>query len=183
MAEDSSELFVAGDGHIYVAPFGTTLPNDIDDELDADFVELGYLTEDGFRMTPSITTVDIHGWQSAAILRKLVTARDITLGLDFLQSNEEVFKLYFGGGSFTDTVYTPPGASEIDERSLVADVFDGDREWRFWFPKVTLSAARELAFKRTDASKWGVDLATVAVGTDPLFGFDSDDAEFPAYPD
>lgn len=184
MAEDSSEIFVAGDGHIYLAPFGTTLPNSIDDTLNAAFEEAGYLTPEGFRMTPNLTTFEIDGWQAPDPLRSGVDRRTVVLSLDFLQSNENVFMLYFGGGSFTSGVYTAPDGSEVDERSLVADVLDGSRSWRFWFPKVSLAASRTVSFVRSDAAKWGVDLNVQKASGEGLFGADmSDDAEFPPYPD
>ena len=182
MTQDANELFVAGNGHIYLAPYGTTMPNDIDDALDSAFQEFGYTTEDGFRLSAERESTDIFGWQSINKLRSVQTSFSVTISLDFLQSNEDIFQLYFGGGSFAGTVYTPPAAGEIDERSLVADVVDGARSFRFWFPKVVVSASREVGFTKSAAATWGVDLSASIGGTDPLFGFDYDDSEFPAYP-
>lgn len=181
MAQDSAELFVAGSGNIYAAPFGTTLPNDFEDILDASFVDLGYLTEDGYRFVPDIEKTDLYGWQSSSPLRTVITKRSITLSLDFMQSNEDVVQLYFGGGDFTGSVYTPPEASDVDERSIVADVFDGERQWRFWFSKMVVSATREVGFTRATNAVWGIDLTALKVdASTPLFGFDSGgDAEFP----
>jgi hypothetical protein len=179
VANDADETYVAGDGHIYVAPYGTPLPSDFNDVLDAAFIDMGYLTTDGFRMTPDLSSTDFFVWQSRNPVRTVVESDVVTLSLDFVQANEETAKLYFGGGSFTGTVYTPPTAGETDERSLVADVFDGTRQLRFWFPKVTRSASRELAFQRSAMSQFGLDLKVLAVGDDPPFQFDfGGDAEF-----
>ncbi len=182
MTQDANELFVAGNGHIYLAPYGSTMPDQITDSLDSDFQEFGYTTEDGFRLSAERASTDIMGWQSINTLRTVQTSFTVTISLDFLQSNEDVFQLYFGGGSFAGTVYTPPTAGEIDERSLVADVFDGARSFRFWFPKVTVAASREVGFTKSAAATWGVDLKAQIGGTSPLFGFDYADTEFPAYP-
>lgn len=183
MALDSAELFVAGGGHIYVAPYGTTMPEAIDETLNDAFVDLGYLTEDGFRFAPSVEKSDLYGWQSEDPLRTPVIRRPKTISLDFMQSNTDVFELYFGGGSFTGTVYSPPASGAVDERSLVADVVDGDRNWRFWFVKVTVSSNREVGFTRSKNAVWGVDLSVLGVGETDSWNFDYDDAQFPAYPD
>lgn len=178
---DASEIFVAGDGHIYVAPLGTTLPDAFDDSLDGDYQDLGYLTPDGFRMTPAIETHDTMVWQSQSPVRTDVLTRTITLAMDFAQSNEDVATLYFGGGEFTGSVYSAPDASEgVDERVLVADVIDGSRQWRFWFPKVSLAANREVKFARSEGAAWGIDLKVLQVPGESLFGFDTTgDTEFP----
>lgn len=182
MALDSSELFVAGTGNIYVAPYGTSMPNAIDDTLDADFVDLGFLSEDGFRFTPALEKIDLYGWQSEDPLRNVVTKRPKTISLDFMQSNTDVFQLYFGGGTFNGTVYSPPTTGEVDERSLVADVTDGERLWRFWFVKVTVATNREVSFTRSKNAEWGVDLSVLGVGSGDAWNFDYDDSQFPAYP-
>jgi len=182
MANDAAETFIAGDGHIYLAPFGTAMPTAIDSVLNAAFKDVGYLTSDGFRMTPSLDTFDLDAWQSDSPIRSNITRRNLLLSLDFLQGNTENLPTYFGGGEFVGTVYSPPDGAEINEQSMVADVFDGDRQWRFWFPKVTLAAQREVAFVRSAAAQWGVDLKVLKVAGTDLFNFDRDDDEFPAYP-
>ena len=41
------EVRVAGYGHIFVAPEGTTLPTDVDTAMPEAWVDLGYATTDG----------------------------------------------------------------------------------------------------------------------------------------
>lgn len=49
-------------GGLYVAPFGTTLPEDVDDELDEAFKNLGFISADGVSITIDSATNPIEVW-------------------------------------------------------------------------------------------------------------------------
>lgn len=65
---DVSKVFAASPsdlltvGGLYVAPFGTPLPEDVDEPLDADFVNLGYISADGVSITIDSSTNPIEVW-------------------------------------------------------------------------------------------------------------------------
>ena len=64
MALDPENIRVYGDGEIYIAAYGTTLPTTLAGALAAGFLSLGYLTEDGFQLNTEIETYEIGAWQS-----------------------------------------------------------------------------------------------------------------------
>ena len=74
---DVSKVFAASPtdlttvGGLYVAPFGTTLPEDVDEPLDAAFANLGYISADGVTITvdSSTTPVEVWGGDEIATLR------------------------------------------------------------------------------------------------------------------
>jgi len=49
-------------GGLYVAPFGTALPDDVDAPLDAAFKNLGYISADGVSITIDSATSPIEVW-------------------------------------------------------------------------------------------------------------------------
>ena len=76
--QDAAEVVVAAQGHLWVSDLrdnptfpATTSPTST---LSSDWLDVGYITEDGptFTVTP---TVDINAWQSATPIRRLVTSQ------------------------------------------------------------------------------------------------------------
>lgn len=65
---DSSKVFAASPsdlttvGGLWVAPFGTVLPEDVDEPLNAAFVNLGYISADGVTITIDSSTSPIEVW-------------------------------------------------------------------------------------------------------------------------
>jgi hypothetical protein len=151
---DKDQIVVAGTAHVYVAPAGTAMPTDVDDELNAAFVSLGYSTEDGVKFTDAKTLVDIRAHQSFYPVRRIITARDAMAEFTLLEWDQETVSLAFGGGSWAEAtpgqhVYTPPDPEEIDERALVVDTHDGDRIWRIIIPSGLVTNDVESTFTRT----------------------------------
>lgn len=74
---DVSKVFAASPtdlttvGGLYVAPFGTPLPEDVDEPLDAAFANLGYISADGVTITvdSSTTPIEVWGGDEIATLR------------------------------------------------------------------------------------------------------------------
>ena len=65
---DVSKVFAASPtdlttvGGLWVAPYGTELPDDVDAALDAAFVNLGYISADGVSITIDSSTSPIEVW-------------------------------------------------------------------------------------------------------------------------
>src|SRR4051812_32430856 len=96
---DPSETFVAVGGQVYVAPVGTALPSDVDDNLNAAFVGLGYTTDDGVTWNVSRDIADIGAWQAFDPIRSLLTGREVQASFGLQQWNESTVPLAFGGGA------------------------------------------------------------------------------------
>lgn len=151
---DSSELTVASSGQVYVAPVGTALPTTPNGALNAAFVGLGYLTEDGVTLSVSPDIQEFMAWQSRQAVRRELTAQEIQLAFQLEQWNEETVPLAFGGGAVTSVSggyrYDFPLESDaLDERALVIDADDGDRRTRFVFPRGNVTESVETQFVRS----------------------------------
>lgn len=166
MANDASNIRVAANGKISVAPFSPslTLPTDPTEDLDAAFIELGYVTDGGVTFSASATVENIGAWQSVTPVRRIVTARELTVSFTGLEWNRDTFALAFGGGTWTEVTapgvgtngvyrYDPPADSDaLAEYALVIDAVDGDENDRWLVFRGTVSDAVETNLVRTGAA-------------------------------
>lgn len=152
MALDADEVFIAGTGHIYVAPVGSTQPTDTTSSWDAAWEELGYSTDAGVTVTPAKTIQDISAWQSRYPVRRIVTAETLEASFALLQWNADTLAFYFGGGDWVGDMYTPPAAGEIDERALGVEVVDGDKIARLVISRGMASPNGGINMIKTDAN-------------------------------
>lgn len=180
--KDSDELVVGGNGSIYTAPLGSTIPASIDVALDGDWTDLGYVTEDGVTWVDGKSMESIRAWQSFYDLRRIVTSKEGSLAFGLMQWNPDTVKLAFGGGSI-DTAgagyrYTPPDPSEVDERMMAVEWQDGDKDYRLIFPKGMVSENVETNIVRTAAGLLPITFALLGEdGVEP-FILDTNDPAF-----
>lgn len=152
---DETELVVAGNGQVYFAPVGTTLPAKAASPtaaLNAAFIGTGYLTEDGVTFNAGMDINDINAWQTKNPIRREKTAQSLQVSFVMQQYNETNLPLAFGGGVVTGSgpySYTFPLVTDaLQERSLVVDVVDGSTNYRFVFPRGTVTEAVESRFAK-----------------------------------
>ena len=89
MTQNALEVRIAGNGGLFVAALGSTLPTDAESPLDAAFVDLGLATEEGVKITPDRTVEKIRAWQSRQPVRTAITAEDIALSMELMQWNPD----------------------------------------------------------------------------------------------
>lgn len=159
MSQEASEITVAADGNIWVAPYSDSLvlPETEDEALDGAFTEMGYASENGVTFTATPDVTDINAWQKATPVRRLVNARALTLATEFLQWNEDTFATVFGGGEWsmsgTTFRYDPPADQDaLAEFAVVIDAMDGDRVQRWVVMRCNVTEAVETNLVRTGAA-------------------------------
>lgn len=159
MAQVAEEITVAADGDIAVAPYseGLSLPETETEALDAAFLDLGFATEDGVTFTAAPDVTDINAWQKATPVRRLVTARSLTLATTLLQWNEDTFATAFGGGEWSQSGetwrYDPPAdQDELASVCVIITANDGDRVQRWVVYKCNVTDAVETNLVRTGAA-------------------------------
>lgn len=182
MTQDASEVRVAAQGQIYVAPEATVLPANVTAALAAGFSSaLGYVSEDGVTFTKGATTETIGAWQSFYPLRVITTEQVFTIAFALRQWNRDTISLAFGGGTFTDqgggkTKYTPPAPSVIDVRALVIDAQDGLIHDRWTVSRAMVSDNVETQFTRTAAADLSITMSVLAPsGSQQPWEFMTDD--------
>jgi len=172
MALDTTEIFVAGNGHIYVADEGTTLPTDLSDlSSDPNYVELGYTTEDGVTFTVTRETQSLNAWQSNEPVRTLETSRTSTVAFTVMQPNPDNIAIALGGGDIdkgaTEGTYTFPDPGESVRHVLVVDAFDGDTQYRFVYDRVEQQGDVTMQLQRGDSANLPMEFGVLAGAEKP----------------
>lgn len=167
MGNDVLETVIAANGMVAIAPVGTTLPGDAETALDAAFVELGYISEEGVTFSPGPETEGILAWQSLQPIRNVLTAYDVEASFTLLQWNADTLGLAFGGGVYTDNgdgtwSFLLPTPEEHKEQSMVIEGYDGENIYRIVLDRVELSDTGDITFTRSDASGLPVTVTTLA---------------------
>lgn len=183
--KDTDELVIAPEGRIMVAPIGTAVSTtDVEAVLDADWRELGYATEDGVTLSVGKEIQDIRAWQAMDPVRRIVTNRNVTVAFTLRQLNVDTVPFAYGGGTVTETApgnytYTPPEASEIDERALLIEWTDGDKHYRAHFPRGSVTEAVETQLVRNDTANLPVTFGALTPDDDAdIFTLITDDPAF-----
>jgi hypothetical protein len=179
--QDVTELMIAGDagGHAWAAPLGTVLPVGLA-APGTGWVDMGYLSEDGFTITPSVESEDIKVWPLKQAARTVVTEEIHEIGLAFAQWNADTLAMYFGG-TWADTAGVKtlevPLARASYETALVIDFSDGDRQYRYVLPRVNLTDFEEITHKLGEPALLGVTgKALPASGATSVYSVITDDA-------
>lgn len=187
MALDSADIRVIGTGGVYVAPVGTAFPAFTADlSADEDFIDLGYLTEDGINFSFGREVNDIYAFQSNDPVRTVQTRQPKTVGFTLMQTGREQFNLALGGGTWTVTgvapdevyTYTPPDASDVDERAMIVEIIDGDLKYRWEYERTLNKEGVEFTAVRQDAVTFPIVMSvlTPADGAVPFVFRTNDDA-------
>lgn len=175
MAIDATEVRVAGAGHVYAAPAGTSLPVDLD-PLGAEWVDLGYVTEDGVGFSFGRDTTDLNAWQGSK-LRVLTTAEPVSTNFALMQTNADILPVVFGGGAVTSSAgvytFTPPDEGDNTERALCIEFNDGDVDYRYNIARALIEGEVTFTLTRTGAVTYPLTFGVLAAT--PKWNLISDD--------
>lgn len=153
-------------GAIYVAPLGSTLPTDSSTALDAAFVCLGYISEDGVTNSNSPESDNVKAWGGDTVL-VLQTDRPDSFSLTLLEGlNEDVLKTVYGSSNVTvDAQGNITVKATADEMTGHAWVFEmimkGNRAKRTVIPNGTISELGDIVYKDDEAVGYNVTLQDV----------------------
>jgi hypothetical protein len=155
----------AKQGGVYLAPKGTTLPTDATTALEAAWVSLGYVSDDGVTIGQDLETEEINAWQSSSPIKTVVTKRVASVEFTLIEIRPETLALYFGavpvaavGEAFSVIVTSAPS---LPEYAIVVDVLDGYNNLRFTAGRAQLSEAGDIEVKRDGAIGLPVTLGTL----------------------
>lgn len=151
---NSDELRVGLTGQVYVAPIGTALPAGPVTGLNAAFIGLGYINEDGPTVNVNPDFQDFMAWQEFAPVRVDKTAQNAQVSFALQQWDEDTVPLAFGGGSVSTVsggyrYNLPDPTTGLDERALVIEIQDGSEHDRWVFPRALAIEAVETNYRRS----------------------------------
>jgi hypothetical protein len=184
MAKNTSEIRVYSDGGIYLAPLETAFPSTISDPIDTlDWAHLGFLSEEGPRVSLGLETTDLMAWQSLYAVRTLATGRPTTIAADLMQWNYHTVEIALGGGEVTEDApgeyrIEPPAASDVWEKAMMLHTIDGEHNYLWCFPRITREGAVDFAAVRTDSADFTATFKVLDTGDDVPFFLLTDDPAF-----
>lgn len=164
----SGQVRVAGTGELFLAAVGTALPTSASATLNVAFKGYGYTTEDGVVLSKSVEREGIPAWQSTTPVRYLITGQELTIGCTFLQSDENILKLWLNSGDFATDGGTPAGYKAdvpVDptgqQFALVMEWKDGTITSRLAVPKVEITETGDVTLAR-QATSFPVTFGAIA---------------------
>ena len=114
-------------GGLYIAPAGTTLPEDASTALSETYKALGYISEDGIKLGTDRSSEPIKAWGGDTVLTP-TTGVEYKFSFTLLETTrEEVLKLVFGESHVKMTnekfdVYAT--AEELEEHVFIIETMD-----------------------------------------------------------
>ena len=162
--KNANSVAVGGDGEVYTASSGTTVPQTVAEPAAA-FVGHGLLSEDGVSIAATPNVQELNVWQLVDPVRRTLLSRSIVVSFAMAQWDENSVPLAFGGGTVTGSspyVYAfPATGAGLEERALIVDAVDGTEHHRFAFKRVNVTEPVETTWNRSS-------LATLSVGASVL---------------
>lgn len=150
-----------GNGCVFVAPLGSTLPTDAETALDAAFASLGFVSTDGIRNTNSPSAENVKAYGGDVVLT-LQTEKPDTFQFTLMEvKNVDVLKFVYGSDNVTGTLATGITVNATsDEARDVCLVFEhilrGGVKKRVVVPDAKITSVGEIALNDTAASGYDV---------------------------
>ncbi|MCC8104111.1 MAG: phage tail protein [Clostridiales bacterium] len=153
-------------GAIYRAASGTTLPASVSEALDAAFVCLGYVSEDGLKNNNSPESDTIKAWGGDTVLTPQ-TAKNDAFSLTLIEAlNPDVLKVVHGDENVSGTLDTgitvKVNSDEQESYVWVCDmIMCGGVLKRIVVPNATLTSVGEITY--ADNTAVGYDITLTAM--------------------
>jgi hypothetical protein len=152
MALNAANLVVGQGGSILWGTTGISLPTTAVASVAA-FTDLGYLDENGLKVTVTPTIQEFPVWQSKQPGRRGLQTQAIAISGACAEWNTASVPRVFGGGALTTGTYAfLSDTATLEEFATVADVVDGSDIHRFVFGRVNQTEAAEVQFNRQNLS-------------------------------
>lgn len=148
-------------GAVFVAPVGSTLPNDATSELDPAFKNLGYASEDGLVNSNTPESETVKAWGGDIVLTT-ATGKTDTFSLTCIEAmNVEVLKAVYGeenvSGDLESGITIKATSEEIPPLAWVYDmILRGGIPKRVVIPSGRISEIGEVSY--TDSGAVGYPL-------------------------
>lgn len=151
-------------GAVYAAPLGTTLPTDATTALDAAFVCLGYVSEDGLENNNELDVAEIKAWGGNIVYRSL-NGLDDTFSLSLIESeNVDVLKNVYGDDNVTvdasGNVTINIVAEDPQEKIWVFELaMRGGRAKRIVIPDGAITTRKAITYNDSDPVAYGITVS------------------------
>lgn len=153
-------------GALSAAPLGTALPKSASDEMNAAFVSLGYVSEDGVTNTNSPESENIKAWGGDVVMT-LMTEKADNFAFTLIEAlNVDVLKFVYGDDNVTGTleagITVTANTSIPDAKVLVIDmIMTNGALKRIVIPEAYISEVGEIVYKDDEAVGYATTVLAV----------------------
>ncbi|WP_440066443.1 hypothetical protein [Streptosporangium sp. OZ121] len=155
-----------GDPNATIPTFPTTSAAFDDETPIVGFTDLGYASEEGVSLTPSLTTNSVSVWQSATAAKLNVTEAGLQFGFTLMQWDKDSTALFFNA---TWTKDEPDGLSTLilpsnpvlRERSFLVLWGDGDDVSALFVPRAMVSERQALTVGKANPQSLGMTVTSL----------------------
>lgn len=152
-------------GAIHRAPLGTPLPTSVDDQLNAAFADMGYVSEDGLTNSNTRSSENIVAWGGDIVLTSQTEYGD-NFKMVFIEStNIDVLKTVYGKNNVSGDIETGitvvANSAELDRASYVIDVILNNAKKRIVIPDASISEVGEIVYVDNDVIGYDTTLAAL----------------------
>jgi hypothetical protein len=164
MAKDADKILVANNGTVYLSPGGVSsnAPTNFASALHADFVDYGYVSDEGVTVTFSKETMKIPAWQAVGPVRTIVTGRSLRLQFNLMEWKELTTELATEGvtsGAPSEWATVSPDSDDVLTYSCVIEWEDGSaRGYRLYMPRVAVVDDIEFKLSRKEFAGFPITL-------------------------
>lgn len=149
-------------GYAYAGDIDTaTPPTDATSPLTG-YTELGYVSEDGVTITPTVETEDRRDW-GGDVVRTLLTERGAEVTVTFIESGPDTLREIFGDANVTvtgDAVHVKFDGEMLPHRRFSFELKDGEHVGRLVINdgQVTTPGGGERQYTRTELKQYEVTI-------------------------
>lgn len=137
-------------GAVFCAPLGTAMPTDAVTALSADYLPLGYVSEDGVSNSNSPSSSSTKAWGGDVVLDSQTEKAD-TFKIPLIEAmNINVLKLVYGDNNVTgkldEGIKVTANRTEAAQKVIVVDMILKDAVKRIVIPRAKLVEMDEIAY-------------------------------------
>lgn len=152
-------------GAVSVAPLGTKLPTDAITELDAEFKNLGYISEDGLSNDNTPETENIKAWGGDVVL-VAQTDKEDTFTFKLIEAiNVAVLEFVYGKENVTGDLETgievKANKEQLDPVVIVIDMVFQNALKRIVIPNGNMAEVEEIEYRDDEAVGYGVTVQAI----------------------
>jgi hypothetical protein len=145
MANSAANVRVGAQGIIYHAPLLTALPTDTSTALNVAFVDVGYISEDGFSYTVDQASNDTRAW-GGDLIRRITNEFGLTMTFTMVEHNANSVAAFYGNGSASAWEVK----NVIVRKAWVAHITDGAKIRRIVVPDGEVTERGDVTFATAD---------------------------------
>lgn len=142
-------------GGVWIAPAGTTAPTDGTSALGGSFVNMGYISEDGYVQSTSTDTEEVKAWGGDVVLTAQSSYSE-THTVNFIETNINTLKAIYGAANVTQNgnmITVKSTGKELPECVVVIEItLTGGRIKRIVIPRAKIAdRSGDITYSDTDA--------------------------------